>query len=583
MNSLDTDDGDSQGMKSSSVLYHSEQLSSLAASNLGKLSLIELKQLQEVYKSRANDDENAGGLTESEFHALLSDLTHGNEDKIKQMKSVFTLFDVDSDGRVSLREFLCGMSVLYQGSSRDRLQYLFLMFDDDGSGDIDAAEFKMIIQLIVAYTNEMDPENAEVVDEDEIDEMVNLAMKKLDVDESGKIEFNEFESWAENSSLVAEWLTLLAKLCGDGIRNLRAAKEQQLLKLELQRLGLEVIPSKSSKHFEHFDPNELDSFARKSSIDMDALEKYHSQKAMHSLQESTPISNLSNSISTTFLKSTSFQIKYEEVTLFEEIGCGTFAQVFRGEWLNMPVAVKRFQVEGNRSTRERIRLTLESECELLSSLRHPNVLLYMGIISEDETQPLCMVSELFSGGSLSSYLSKNSIDTKTAISIANQIARGMYYLHSRSPQMIHRDLKSLNILVNDHCSQVVICDFGLSIQVSSDEDSDANEMKGVCGTVQTMAPEVMKGGQATAASDVYSYGILLWELFTNQVAWSGMQPVQIMYAVYEGRRPSLDVNEVPQVARIPETIQQLIQDCWDESDFLRPSFKEITFTLQQLL
>jgi len=227
---------------------------------------------------------------------------------------------------------------------------------------------------------------------------------------------------------------------------------------------------------------------------------------------------------------------------------------------------------------------------VLSQLRHPNLLLYMGCAVRPH-RPLCIVSELFPGGSLHTYLHGSVLDGSgraadgdvRPLTFARDIARGLLYLHTRG--LTHGDLKSQNVLVRG--GQTVIADFGLATTLrgpGGGGDGDDGDGAGgggggggvpaaPIGTPCTMAPEVMEGDPYTPAADAFSFGVLLWELHTRREPWAGMRPVQIMYAVgVEGER-------LPLLPPIPPRVAALCRACWAEAPAERPDFGRILTTL----
>jgi serine/threonine protein kinase/ankyrin repeat protein len=220
------------------------------------------------------------------------------------------------------------------------------------------------------------------------------------------------------------------------------------------------------------------------------------------------------------------------------------------------------------------------EVELLSQLRHPNVLLYMGATA-DPRKPLCIVSELFPGGSVHDLLFKRRkrLSKHQKLRIAIAVARGMLYLHSCKPQILHRDLKSSNVLVDESLNRIAICDFGLSAlrRAGAGESSnygsacDADTM----GTPYTLAPEVMGGEPYTDKADVYSYSIVLWELLTRKKPFENLMPVQLMYKVYAQ-------NARPPLGEVYAEFQALLSRCWERDPQSRPDFGTILDILEDI-
>jgi serine/threonine protein kinase len=147
--------------------------------------------------------------------------------------------------------------------------------------------------------------------------------------------------------------------------------------------------------------------------------------------------------------------------------------------------------------------------------------------------------------------------------VACGAARGMAYLHSGKPPVLHRDLKSANLLL-DESYTTKVCDFGLS-RLKAQERS----MTGNCGTVQWMAPEVLANMSYNEKADIFSYGIILWELLSRECPYDGMTPIQCALAVLNrDKRP-----EIPKWC--PPGFHALIKACVKKDPEQRPSFEQI--------
>ncbi|XP_051115433.1 uncharacterized protein LOC127240674 [Andrographis paniculata] len=255
------------------------------------------------------------------------------------------------------------------------------------------------------------------------------------------------------------------------------------------------------------------------------------------------------------------EIRWEDLQVKEEIGQGSYAVVYRGVWNGSDVAVKVYF--GNQYSEETL-LDYKKEIDIMRRLRHPNVLLFMGAVCTEEK--LAMVTEYLIRGSLFKTLHKNnqSLDIRRRIRMAIDVARGMNYLHHRNPPIVHRDLKSSNLLV-DKSWTVKVGDFGLSKL----KHATFLTAKSGRGTPQWMAPEVLRNEPSTEKSDIFSFGVILWELMTECVPWSNLNPLQVVGVVgFMDRRLDIPDNIDPQVSSI-------ISDCWKSNPEDRPSFEVI--------
>ncbi|XP_021771157.1 probable serine/threonine-protein kinase SIS8 isoform X1 [Chenopodium quinoa] len=262
------------------------------------------------------------------------------------------------------------------------------------------------------------------------------------------------------------------------------------------------------------------------------------------------------------------EISWDEITLGERIGLGSYGEVYRGDWRGTEVAVKRFLDQDiyGESLEE-----FKSEVRIMKRLRHPNVVLFMGAITRPPN--LSIVTEFLHRGSLYRLLHRpnNQLDERRRLRMAFDAARGMNYLHTCSPVIVHRDLKSPNLLVDKNWV-VKVCDFGLSRMKHNTYLSS----RSTAGTAEWMAPEVLRNEPSDEKCDVYSFGVILWELCTLQQPWGGMNPMQVVGAVgFQHRR--LDIPD-----DIDPTIADIICKCWQTDPKLRPTFTDIMAALKPL-
>lgn len=262
------------------------------------------------------------------------------------------------------------------------------------------------------------------------------------------------------------------------------------------------------------------------------------------------------------------EILWEEITLGERIGLGSYGEVYRGDWHGTEVAVKRFLDQGiSGESLEEFR----SEVRIMKRLRHPNVVLFMGAVTRAPN--LSIITEFLPRGSLYRLIHRpnNQIDERRRLRMALDAARGMNYLHTCTPVIVHRDLKSPNLLVDKNWV-VKVCDFGLSRM----KHSTFLSSRSTAGTAEWMAPEVLRNEPSDEKCDVYSFGVILWELSTMQQPWGGMNPMQVVGAVgFQHRRLDIPDDMDPAIADI-------IRKCWQTDPKMRPTFAEIMAALKPL-
>ncbi|XP_042451140.1 probable serine/threonine-protein kinase SIS8 isoform X4 [Zingiber officinale] len=252
-----------------------------------------------------------------------------------------------------------------------------------------------------------------------------------------------------------------------------------------------------------------------------------------------------------------WNIDFSEITVGTRVGIGFFGEVFRGIWNGTDVAIKVF-LEQDLTTEN-----MEDFCNeiyILSRLRHPNVILFLGACMKPPH--LSMVTEYMEMGSLYYLIhmsgQKKKLSWRKRLKMLRDICRGLMCIHRM--KIVHRDLKSANCLVDKHWA-VKICDFGLSRIITDGPLRDNSS----AGTPEWMAPELIRNEPFTEKCDIFSLGVIMWELCTLNRPWDGTPPVQVIYAV-ANEGTGLEIPEGP--------LGKLIADCWAEPDE-RPSCQEI--------
>lgn len=252
--------------------------------------------------------------------------------------------------------------------------------------------------------------------------------------------------------------------------------------------------------------------------------------------------------------------------LFEK---GSFGLIYKGEWEGTIVAIKK--LPSGKMTSAFIE-ELEQEAAIMRQLRHPNILNFIGTSCDLEGRQICIVMEYMDRGSVYRMIHDENVQfsLQQMRSICIDAARGINYLHNLNPPIIHRDLKSHNLLLNSD-GVVKVCDFGLSRFI---ESTLAGTMT-ACGTPSWTAPEVLRNERYSFKVDVYSFGIVVWELFSRQDPYPGMPPFQIVFAVgSQFARPLVN-------SQWPQPWVKLMTSCWAENPDHRPVFEEILHWLQR--
>ncbi|CAL0330200.1 unnamed protein product [Lupinus luteus] len=263
-----------------------------------------------------------------------------------------------------------------------------------------------------------------------------------------------------------------------------------------------------------------------------------------------------------------YEILWEDLTIGEQIGQGSCGTVYHALWYGSDVAVKVFSKQ---EYSDDVIMSFRQEVSVMKRLRHPNILLFMGAVTSP--QRLCIVTEFLPRGSLCRLLHRNTskLDWRRRVHMALDIARGINYLHHSNPPIIHRDLKSSNLLVDKNWT-VKVGDFGLSRL----KHETYLTTKTGRGTPQWMAPEVLRNEPSDEKSDVYSFGVILWELATEKIPWENLNSMQVIGAVgFMNQRLEIPKEVDPRWASI-------IESCFHSDPTCRPTFQELLERLREL-
>ncbi|XP_008012289.2 tyrosine-protein kinase Fer isoform X2 [Chlorocebus sabaeus] len=253
-------------------------------------------------------------------------------------------------------------------------------------------------------------------------------------------------------------------------------------------------------------------------------------------------------------------LSHEDVTLGELLGKGNFGEVYKGTLKDKTsVAVKTCKED----LPQELKIKFLQEAKILKQYDHPNIVKLIGVCTQ--RQPVYIIMELVSGGDFLTFLrrKKDELKLKQLVKFSLDAAAGMLYLESKN--CIHRDLAARNCLVGEN-NVLKISDFGMSRQ----EDGGVYSSSGLKQIpIKWTAPEALNYGRYSSESDVWSFGILLWETFSLGVCpYPGMTNQQAREQVERGYRMSAPQN-------CPEDIFKIMMKCWDYKPENRPKFSEL--------
>uniref|UniRef100_A0A8C4ETD9 non-specific protein-tyrosine kinase n=1 Tax=Dicentrarchus labrax TaxID=13489 RepID=A0A8C4ETD9_DICLA len=279
------------------------------------------------------------------------------------------------------------------------------------------------------------------------------------------------------------------------------------------------------------------------------------------------VSNRARPPSTAGLGYGVWEIDPRYLTFIKELGTGQFGVVKYGKWQGKhDVAIKMIK-EGSMSEQDFI-----EEAKIMMKLRHENLVQLYGVCTKQ--RPIYIVTEFLSNGCLLTYLREGLKQHPTAVQLlemCKDVTEGMAYLESK--QYIHRDLAARNCLV-DANGTVKVTDFGLSRYVLDDEYTSSAGSK---FPVRWSPPEVLLYCKFSSKSDIWAYGVLMWEVYTlGRLPYERLNNTEIVDQVSRGLRLYR-----PQLAN--EKVYNIMTSCWLDKADERPNFQKLTLTVQDLL
>ncbi|XP_012223311.1 mitogen-activated protein kinase kinase kinase 12 isoform X4 [Linepithema humile] len=252
------------------------------------------------------------------------------------------------------------------------------------------------------------------------------------------------------------------------------------------------------------------------------------------------------------LSTDDWEIDFNDISEMQWLASGAQGAVFRGKLNNEVVAVKK------------VKDPKETDIRHLRKLNHPNIVQFKGVCSQPPC--FCIIMELCPFGPLYDLLRAGEpVPPARLVSWSKQIAAGMGYLHAH--KIIHRDLKSPNVLIGQR-EVVKISDFGTSRQWN-----EVSTKMTFAGTVAWMAPEVIRNEPCSEKVDIWSYGVVLWELLSGEIPYKDVDSSAVMWGV------GSNSLHLPIPTSCPEGYGLLVKQCWAAKPRNRPSFKLIEMHL----
>ncbi|KAF9287800.1 hypothetical protein BGZ74_001005 [Mortierella antarctica] len=251
------------------------------------------------------------------------------------------------------------------------------------------------------------------------------------------------------------------------------------------------------------------------------------------------------------------------LTIGNFIGAGGYGSVYHARWATRRVAIKKFYVTQAEAKEED---SIRREIQLLERLRDKHIILFYGTTYHEDR--LVLVMEYAEGGSLQVAIKKKRLlgwPAKTRI--AQEIVRGLAYIHHEN--IIHRDLKSLNVLLTRHM-EVKICDFGLAT-VKTTSASKSSGDSALKGTLRWMAPELFaKRPNYTTKSDMYALGMVMWEMAANCTLpfKDTLDNAMVVFLITKGEREDLPDDT-------PADYRKCVEQCWEQDTAMRPEAPEM--------
>ncbi|KAH0719583.1 hypothetical protein KY285_015614 [Solanum tuberosum] len=260
-----------------------------------------------------------------------------------------------------------------------------------------------------------------------------------------------------------------------------------------------------------------------------------------------------------------WEIDLRLLKLENRVASGSSGDLYKGTYCCQEVAIKALKPE---QLNMDILKEFSQEVFIMRKIRHKNVVQFIGACRQPPN--LCIVTEFMSRGSIYNFLhkQKGAFKLPTLLKVAADVSKGMNYLHQNN--IIHRDLKTANLLMDEH-GAVKVGDFGVArVQAQT------GVMTAETGTYRWMAPEVIEHRPYDHKADVFSFGIVLWELLSGEIPYAHLTPLQAAIGVVQqDLRPRIPEHAHPKLV-------ELVEKCWQQDPTQRPDFSEILDILKCL-
>jgi len=269
------------------------------------------------------------------------------------------------------------------------------------------------------------------------------------------------------------------------------------------------------------------------------------------------------------------------------VGEGSFGTVFKAKWRGMKVAVKELKLSTPTSAHlseeeEAYVKDLYREARVLSGVcHHENILPFIGVVLSPHH---AIVTQFMDNGSVEDFLINrsspsfcHSVPITSILRMALESAKGVGHLHMEG--VIHRDLASRNLLLDDQM-RVKVADFGFA-RIKKNQWESKVMTKTEVGPVKWTSPESMRSKSYSEKSDVFSFGVVLWEFLSRSPPWPGMDPLEVVYQVFLGERMVLNQDKMEEF-QIPEGVVDLMNWCWRQDYDERPAMREVVEELEDL-